>query len=173
MYLVTIIIGTICSLLLFALNMRGLAAAATLQKVLCFVLVGAGIVGAIASLVGGNASNWQPIYEVTDPSIYGPASEGLKEVSHSSMFGGMSIAGKTGTAEEVKNGHTINHAFFVSFAPYDDPEIAVTVNIPYGYSSSNAATAAKSIYRFYYGYTDLDYILNNSALSVSNVEIGD
>ena len=53
------------------------------------VLVGAGIVGAIASLVGGNASNWQPIYEVTDPSIYGPASEGLKEVSHSSMFGGM------------------------------------------------------------------------------------
>ena len=83
------------------------------------------------------------------------------------------IAGKTGTAEEVKNGHTINHAFFVSFAPYDDPEIAVTVNIPYGYSSSNAATAAKNIYRFYYGYMDLDYILNNSALSVSNVEIGD
>ena len=83
------------------------------------------------------------------------------------------IAGKTGTAEEVKNGHTINHAFFVSFAPYQNPEIAVTVNIPYGYSSSNAATAAKNIYRFYYGYTDLDYILNNSALNVFNVDIGD
>ena len=83
------------------------------------------------------------------------------------------IAGKTGTAEELKNGHIINHAFFVSFAPYQDPEIAVTVNIPYGYSSSNAATAAKNIYRYYYGYTDLDYILNNSALNVSNVEIGE
>lgn len=83
------------------------------------------------------------------------------------------IAGKTGTAEEVKNGHKVNHAQFVSFAPYDDPEIAVTVNIPYGYSSSNAATAAKNIYRYYYGYTDLDYILNNSALNVSGVEIGD
>jgi len=83
------------------------------------------------------------------------------------------IAGKTGTAEEVKNGHKINHAFFVSFAPYQDPEIAVTVNIPYGYSSSHAATAAKNIYRYYYGYTDLDYVLNNSALNVSNVEIGD
>ncbi len=83
------------------------------------------------------------------------------------------IAGKTGTAEEIKNGHTINHAFFVSFAPFQSPEIAVTVNIPYGYSSSNAATAAKNIYRFYYGYTDLDYILNNSALNVFNVEIGD
>ena len=72
------------------------------------------------------------------------------------------IAGKTGTAEEIKNGHRINHAFFVSFAPYQNPEIAVTVNIPYGYSSSNAATAAKNIYRFYYGYTDLNYILNSS-----------
>ena len=49
----------------------------------------------------------------------------------------------------------------------------MTVNIPYGYSSSNAATAAKNIYRFYYGYTDLNYILNNSALNSSNVEIGD
>jgi len=83
------------------------------------------------------------------------------------------IAGKTGTAEEIKNGHRVNHAFFVSFAPYQNPEIAVTVNIPYGYSSSNAATAAKNIYRFYYGYTDLNYILNNSALNSSNVEIGD
>lgn len=53
------------------------------------------------------------------------------------------IAGKTGTAEELKNGHIINHAFFVSFAPYQDPEIAVTVNIPYGYSSSNAATGGQ------------------------------
>ena len=85
----------------------------------------------------------------------------------------MDIADKTGTAEEIKNGHRINHAFFVSFAPYQNPEIAVTVNIPYGYSSSNAATAAKNIYRFYYGYTDLNYILNNSALNSSNVEIGD
>ena len=85
----------------------------------------------------------------------------------------VNIAGKTGTAEEVKNGHKINHAFFVSFAPYQNPEVAVTVNIPYGYTSTNAATVAKNIYRYYYGYTDLDYILNNSALNVSDVEISD
>ena len=83
------------------------------------------------------------------------------------------IAGKTGTAEEVKNGHKINHAFFVSFAPYQNPEVAITVNIPYGYSSSHAASAAKNIYRYYYGYMDLDHVLNNSASNVSNVEIGD
>ena len=78
-YLVTIIIGSVASLLLFALNMR----------VLCFILVGAAIIGAVAALIGGDAENWQPIYNVSDPTIYGPASEGLKEVSHHSMFGGI------------------------------------------------------------------------------------
>ncbi|MCC8059323.1 MAG: penicillin-binding protein [Clostridiales bacterium] len=81
------------------------------------------------------------------------------------------IAGKTGTAQESNS--RPNHAFFISFGPYPDPEICVTVNIPYGYASSNAATLAKSVYRFYYGYTDLDYILNTGALDVSNVKIGD
>lgn len=85
-YLVTIIIGTVCSLLLFALNMRGLAAAATVQKVLCFVLVGAAIVGAVACLFGGSTENWQPLYDVSNPTIYG---EGLKKVAHNSMFGGI------------------------------------------------------------------------------------
>ena len=81
------------------------------------------------------------------------------------------IAGKTGTAQESKA--RANHAFFVSFAPYDDPQIAVTVNIPYGYSSSNAATVAKEVYRFYFGYLDLDKILTNNAANVYNVTIGD
>lgn len=80
------------------------------------------------------------------------------------------IAGKTGTAQENTRA---NHALFVSYGPYASPEISVTVNIPYGYSSSNAATVAKNIYRFYYGYTDLDYILNTGALNVSNVVIRD
>ena len=81
------------------------------------------------------------------------------------------IAGKTGRAQESKTRG--NHAFFISYGPYTNPDICVTVNIPYGYSSSNAATVAKNIYRFYYGYTDLDYILNTGALDVSNVRIGD
>lgn len=80
------------------------------------------------------------------------------------------IAGKTGTAEET--GRT-NHAFFISFAPYASPEIAVTVNIPYGYSSGNAATLAKNIYRYYYGYTTLDEIMGVGALDATTVEIQD
>lgn len=81
------------------------------------------------------------------------------------------IAGKTGTAQESKI--RPNHAFFISFAPYANPEIGVTVNIPYGYSSAHAATIAKNVYRLYYKYTNLDYIMNTGALNVSNVSIQD
>ncbi len=85
-YLVVIVIGAVFSLLIFALNMRGLAAAAVAQKILCLVLVVAAIIGAVAAVIGGNAGNWQPLYDVSNPDIYGPS---LKEVSHHSMFDGM------------------------------------------------------------------------------------
>ena len=49
----------------------------------------------------------------------------------------------------------------------------MTVNIPYGYASSNAAAVAKSVYRLYYGYTDLEEIINTGALAATNVVIGD
>lgn len=81
------------------------------------------------------------------------------------------IAGKTGTAEE--SAIRGNHAWFISYGPYTSPEIAVTVNIPYGYSSSNAATLAKHVYELYYGYTTLDEILDSGAIGASNVTIGD
>jgi len=86
-HLVTVIIGTVCSLLLFALNMRGLAAAALVQKILCFILVGAALIGAVAALIGGRIENLQPVYNVSNPAIYG-AGEGLKQVSHYTLLGG-------------------------------------------------------------------------------------
>lgn len=81
------------------------------------------------------------------------------------------VAGKTGTAQE--DGSRPNHAFFISFAPYSHPEIAVTVNIPNGYAGTNAATLGKKVYEYYYGYTTLEQILGSGALGVSNVTIGD
>ncbi len=80
------------------------------------------------------------------------------------------IAGKTGTAQENTRA---NHAFFISYGPFADPEISVTVNIPYGYASSNAVAVAKDVYRLYYGYTDLEHIINTGALDATNVIIGD
>lgn len=43
-----------------------------------------------------------------------------------------------------------NHALFVSYAPYNAPEISVTAVIPNGYTSGNAAELARDIYIYYY-----------------------
>lgn len=77
-YLITIIIGAVFSVLLFMLNMRGMAAAAALQKVLCIVLVGSAIIGAAIALIFGDFSNLGPLYD-------GTVKRGL---SHSSFVGG-------------------------------------------------------------------------------------
>lgn len=58
------------------------------------------------------------------------------------------VAGKTGTAEE--NLARPAHALFVSYAPFNRPEISVTTVIPYGYSSGNAEELAGFIYAYYF-----------------------
>lgn len=58
------------------------------------------------------------------------------------------VAGKTGTAQESKS--RPNHGLFISFAPYDNPEICTTVVIPNGYTSANAAEVASNVYKYYF-----------------------
>lgn len=68
------------------------------------------------------------------------------------------VAGKSGTAQE--NLTRSSHTWFTGFAPYDDPQIAVTVMIPFGESSgSPAAVIAKNIIGEYMG---LNYQPENS-----------
>lgn len=108
-------------------------------------------------------------------STWDAVQQGMRQVvtnsSTSRIFNNLDVhvAGKTGTAQESeKRG---NHAFFISFAPYENPEIAVTVNIPNGYSSSNAAMVAKHVYRYFYQYTTLEDIISSGALDASNERI--
>lgn len=61
----------------------------------------------------------------------------------------LKVAGKTGTAQENKS--RPNHALFISYAPYDDPDITMTVVVPNGYTSTNAAEIARDIYKYYFG----------------------
>ncbi|WP_304941698.1 penicillin-binding transpeptidase domain-containing protein [Vallitalea guaymasensis] len=58
------------------------------------------------------------------------------------------VAGKTGTSQESKS--RPDHATFTAFAPYDDPEIAVVVVIPYGYTAQNSGKVVKEIISSYY-----------------------
>ncbi len=65
------------------------------------------------------------------------------------------VAGKTGTAQESKS--RPNHALFVSYAPYDNPEISVSVRVANGYTSDYAAQIAREVYKYYFGLmTDAD-----------------
>ncbi len=120
-----------------------------------------------------NVSGHIDISETTWELVHAGMRKVIEDGPASKIFSDLEveIAGKTGTAQESKS--RANHAFFVSFAPYINPEVAVTVNIPFGYSSSNAAAIAKNVYSFYFGYTNVDEIMENSALNVTNVNIGD
>ena len=76
------------------------------------------------------------------------------------------VAGKTGTAQESKS--SPNHALFVSFAPYEDPEITVTTVIRNGHKSANAAEVASEVYKYYYGDLSLEDIMKDGASLENN-----
>lgn len=77
----------------------------------------------------------------------------------------VNVAGKTGTAEQIAS--RPNHALFVGYAPYEAPELAFAVRIPFGYSSDYAAKVAKEIIKYYYGLAEEEDILTGTA-EVSN-----
>ena len=65
----------------------------------------------------------------------------------------ITLGGKTGTAQTVAGIPHRNTAWFLSFTPFENPQIAVAVMIPNGVSSSNAAYVAKRIIEEYYRLT--------------------
>lgn len=88
-------------------------------------------------------------------ALWNSVHTGMRQVitnntAESSLFHKLNVevAGKTGTAQEDLT--RANHGLFVSFAPYNDPEITVTTVIPYGYSSGNAQELASFVYAYYY-----------------------
>ena len=71
------------------------------------------------------------------------------------------IAAKTGTAQ-VTSIDLENNAWFVCFAPNTDPEIAICVFVPHGFSGGMASIAARDFIDWYLDQTELrttDYIL--------------
>ena len=67
---------------------------------------------------------------------------------------GIEVAGKTGTAEygipSPETGKYPTHGWFVCFAPYQDPEIALVVFVEKGWGNQDAAPIAGKILRYYF-----------------------
>lgn len=100
--------------------------------------------------------------------------EGMHQVAlDTDAFEGLdlSIAGKTGTAQQSKS-HP-NHALFMGYAPYEDPQIAITIRIANGYTSANAATMAADIFKYYFGLAEEDEILTGTASQATTEVIND
>lgn len=78
----------------------------------------------------------------------------------------ISVAGKTGTAQESKT--RPDHSLFIGCAPAENPEISIAVRIANGYGSSNATHAGKDIFDYYFGLESRDMILTGKASEASN-----
>ncbi len=75
-------------------------------------------------------------------------------------------AGKTGTAELVKT--RANHAWFVGYAPFKNPEMSIATRIEYGYTSHNAADVSAQILKYYFNLEDADTLINGQASAVGD-----
>lgn len=61
------------------------------------------------------------------------------------------VAGKTGTAEFIKDdGTKSQHAWFTGYAPFDNPEVVVTVYFDIGVGGDKAAPTAAKILEYYF-----------------------
>lgn len=93
--------------------------------------------------------------DFVDPNILRVVREGMRQTitdGTATMLQNLSVAvaGKTGTAQFGTEGRT--HSWFVSFAPYDDPQIALVVLVE-GQTdeiSSSTVPVTKDVYEWYF-----------------------
>ena len=100
--------------------------------------------------------------------------EGLHQVAlNTKAFDGLNltIAGKTGTAQQSKS-HP-NHALFMGYAPYENPQIALAIRIANGYTSANAAAMASDIFKYYFNLEGKEDLFNGGASQATSEVIND
>ena len=118
------------------------------------------LIDSISSPEGEILSQREPtlINRIPDAETYLPLiRQGMKGVVDESGTAGKffrnwpyteQIAAKTGTAQ-VTSIDLENNAWFVCFAPYENPEIAIACFIPNGYSGSEASQAPRDFVEWY------------------------
>lgn len=89
----------------------------------------------------------------------------VKENSAFEDMKNFEMAGKTGTAQQSKT--SANHALFIGYAPYQNPEIALAVRITNGYTSRNAAAVAKDIVNYKFNLKEKGDLVTGHASSVT------
>lgn len=122
------------------------------------------IVDSNGQVVAGYEPEYEDISGILSAGEWSAIHYGMKLVCENlTCFNGfpVQVAGKTGTAQQVET--RPNHALFVGYAPYDNPEISIATRIAYGYTSHNAAAVSKNILSFYFGEQTLEELLSGNA----------
>lgn len=98
-------------------------------------------------------SSFKKIKTEVDPKVIDIVKEGMYLVVHGAgtatriRMKEVTIAGKTGTAQ---NPHGADHAFFIGFAPYEDPKIALAIVVENaGFGATWAAPIAQKMIQAY------------------------
>ncbi|MFR9503344.1 MAG: penicillin-binding protein 2 [Rikenellaceae bacterium] len=102
-----------------------------------------------------NSRFYEPQYTMVDPAHFEPIVDGMwSSVNlgsdgwyNNAYVAGLDICGKTGTAE---NPHGRDHSTFLSFAPRDNPKIAISVYIENGGFGATIARPIASLIEEYY-----------------------
>ncbi|MCD7834650.1 MAG: peptidase, partial [Lachnospiraceae bacterium] len=138
------------------------------------------------TLVEYTADSSGAILEENEPEVGSTVeiSDELWDAIHSGMrgmvqnssafsgFTGVAAAGKTGTTQITTS--IPNHATFIGYAPYDNPEIGIVVRIANGYTSANAAALARNVISYYYGIEEADTLITGKAYDVdTGIEVND
>ncbi len=133
------------------------------------------------NLVVNNTPNVYNKIDIYSDADWNAVQKGMYDVVNTSansldrLFGdiGVKVAGKTGTAQ-VSLTHP-SHALFVSFAPFEKPEICVTVILPNGYASANAAKTAREVYGLYFNEENKEDLLSGdlTTTNVTSISVSD
>lgn len=100
---------------------------------------------------------------------YGMRQVVLKKAYFSNL--GVTVAGKTGTAQEATN--RANHALFVGYAPYENPQIAIATRIANGYNSDYTAQLAYEVIAYYFGLQESEDLITGTASEIITSGGGD
>ena len=107
---------------------------------------------------GNTIDNNEPVVHSTvelPDNLWDAIHSGMRAVvqNHSAFkdYTGVAVAGKTGTAQETTD--RPNHALFIGYAPYDNPEMAIATRIANGYSSATTAALSRDVITYYFDHS--------------------
>lgn len=111
-----------------------------------------------------------------DEAYFQAVREGMRGVVSDPLAGSVynvfadapyTLAAKTGTAQTGAENESENNGFFICFAPYDDPQVAIAIAIEKAGSGSSVAPIAREILDYYFSFMDSSVALESDGVLLS------